>query len=133
MMKRAMQLNLPLYEDRFLQIVPRSHSRMTTTEEKTLMLGSPRAELPGTLTVHLRPGDCAFYWPNLFHRGWNPEGQMRWTFHHALWETAAPVAAHEVNRELRVLETFGPNTTRLMTGYLKQLPAGEAKSIILSR
>ena len=74
------QLNAPLLPgDRFLQLVPGSHRRASTPAEIAAGEAGAAAEMPGARTVAMEPGDIALYDPNLWHRGWNPEGRARWT------------------------------------------------------
>eukprot|EP01051_Picozoa_sp_SAG22_P007540 SAG22_NODE_535_length_9385_cov_6.941202_4_plen_306_part_00 len=71
------QLNLPLYDDDVLYLVPRSHHRLTTPEELAAMAGglvgesrSFHAPLPGAVRVQLRAGDLAVYLsPTILHWG----------------------------------------------------------------
>src|SRR3712207_920727 len=73
------QINGPLFPDRYLQIVPASHLRPTTPEERAVLANDPTGEMPGQLAVEAEPGDVVFYYPNLLHRGYNPAGALRWT------------------------------------------------------
>ena len=130
---QAMQLNLPLYPDHFLQLVPGSHRRRGTTDERAAVADGRAHPMPGAITLHLNPGDCVFYWPQVYHRGFNPEGHRRWTFHHAFWAADWPVHAQELCREYRLLPGFGPVTRRLVSAYLAQLPAGDAPQLLRSR
>jgi hypothetical protein len=71
------QLNLPLYDDDVLWIVPRSHHRLTTPDELAAMaaglVGESRslhAPLPGSVQVCLQAGDLAVYLsPTMLHWG----------------------------------------------------------------
>ncbi|KAK8221308.1 hypothetical protein IWZ01DRAFT_36773 [Phyllosticta capitalensis] len=73
------QWNLALYEDESLVVVPGSHRRPRTEEERA---ADPyAAELPGMQFVHLGPGDVVFYDNNILHRGVYSKGVERATLH----------------------------------------------------
>jgi hypothetical protein len=81
----CLQLNLPLYDDATLQIVPGSHCRPLTTAERALFAGdhqtSPAAEMPEGITVMLKAGEVALYNNNMLHRGFSADAALRTTFH----------------------------------------------------
>eukprot|EP01051_Picozoa_sp_SAG22_P020030 SAG22_NODE_3894_length_1480_cov_1.296886_1_plen_348_part_00 len=83
----SVQINAPLLpHDHFLQLVPASHLRPSTTDELaaglyTEQLGLTPGPMPGGVTVELEPGDIVYYNSQFWHRGWNPEGLDRWTLH----------------------------------------------------
>ena len=60
------QYNIALFEDASLIVVPGSHRRVRTEEERT---AGPEDELPGQVAVRLGPGDVVFYDSNILHRG----------------------------------------------------------------
>lgn len=61
------QYNIALYEDESLIVVPGSHRRVRTEEERN---ADPyTAELPGQKVVKMKPGDAVFYDSNILHRG----------------------------------------------------------------
>jgi ectoine hydroxylase-related dioxygenase (phytanoyl-CoA dioxygenase family) len=107
------QTNAPLFPDRYLAIVPGSHLRPTTDAEREVLATAPGGDMPGQITVDMEPGDIAFYYPNLLHRGYNPVGAMRWTLHHAFMLASQPVAVHE----------RGQGRWIGQSGYLESLPA----------
>jgi ectoine hydroxylase-related dioxygenase (phytanoyl-CoA dioxygenase family) len=136
------QINAPLFPDRYLTIVPGSHLRPTTAAEREVLARDPtggtaeRSEvvMPGQLTVETEPGDVAFYYSNLLHRGYNPGGALRWTMHHAFVNAAAPVAAHERGQERWIgqpgyLESLPPALGAYLQRYLDAVPAGEPTNI----
>ncbi|WP_308639577.1 phytanoyl-CoA dioxygenase family protein [Paenibacillus silvisoli] len=88
--RNCCQLNAPLFQDRYLKIVPGSHIRATSSAEIDTFKNIPNGEMPGELTVELEPGDIVFYNPNLIHTGYNPEGSFRWTLHYTFWRSEAP-------------------------------------------
>jgi hypothetical protein len=128
------QINGPLFPDRYLTIVPGSHLRQTTAAEREVLARDPTGEMPGQLTVETEPGDVAFYYSNLLHRGYNPGGAMRWTMHHAFVSAAAPVAAHERGQERWIgepgyLDTLPPALRLAMQRYLDAVPEGSSPNI----
>jgi len=71
------QINLPLYQDETLWVVPGSHHRKNSEAENRAFAGSkhyaPRdADMPGALNVKIAPGQAVLYNNNLIHRGYNP-------------------------------------------------------------
>ncbi|MFQ3190070.1 MAG: ectoine hydroxylase-related dioxygenase (phytanoyl-CoA dioxygenase family) [Paraglaciecola sp.] len=70
----SVQINLPLYEDKALWIVPGSHNRTSTEGEVAAFEGSKHyapveAKMPGAVQVIIKPGQAALYNNNLIHRG----------------------------------------------------------------
>jgi ectoine hydroxylase-related dioxygenase (phytanoyl-CoA dioxygenase family) len=108
------QINAPLYPDRYLQIVPGSHLRKSSNEELDVLHNNPTGDMPDQLTVETEPGDVVFYYNNLFHRGFNPEGELRWTMHHGFMVADAPVYNVEEGQE----KWIGRD------GYIESLPEG---------
>jgi hypothetical protein len=128
------QINAPLFPDRYLTIVPGSHLRRTTAAEREVLARDATGQMPGQLMVETKPGDVAFYYSNLLHRGFNPTGAMRWTMHHAFVNAAAPVAAHERGQERWIgqpgyLDSLPPALRVFMQRYLDAVPAGESPNI----
>ena len=128
------QINAPLFPDRYLTIVPGSHRRRTTATEREVLANNPTGEMPGQLTVETEPGDIAFYYSNLLHRGYNPQGATRWTMHHAFVRADAPVAVHERGQEDWIAqpgyrEALPPALRTQMQRYLDAIPAGESPNI----
>lgn len=61
------QYNIALFDDASLIVVPGSHRRPRTEEERN---ADPFAQhLPGQILVELKPGDAVFYDSNILHRG----------------------------------------------------------------
>lgn len=129
-MKRSVQMNAPLYPDRYLQIVPGSHKRLSLPEEKAVFENDPTGDIPGGMTVEMEPGDAAFYFPQMIHRGFNPDGHRRFSMHHAFWAAGEPVHRHEVETITRILDVYGPVTRTLAQRYLDALPQGTPPDII---
>lgn len=61
------QYNIALYHDASLIVVPGSHCRVRTEQEKEADPYEPN--MPGQLVVKLKPGDAVFYNSNILHRG----------------------------------------------------------------
>ncbi len=114
-LSRHVQFNAPLKPgDRFLQIVPGSHARPSTEAELEVYTDNPNGNMPGQITVELEPGDIVYYNANLWHRGLNPEGILRWSMHTAFWRAELPVWQHE----------YGQRDAMLTSGYLDRMPPG---------
>jgi hypothetical protein len=110
---RHVQFNAPLHPgDHFLQIVPGSHARPSTAAEMTVFRENPNDEMPGQMTVELEPGDIVYYNANLWHRGFNLDGVLRWSMHTAFWRADVPVWAHE----------SGQHEAMLTPGHLERMP-----------
>ncbi|KAI1737495.1 phytanoyl-dioxygenase family protein [Xylaria scruposa] len=73
------QWNLPLYPDDSLIVVPGSHVRVRTPQERAASPGEPN--MPGQLVVHLGPGDIVFYDNNILHRGVYSAAKERMSLH----------------------------------------------------
>lgn len=117
---RSVQFNAPLLAgDHFLHIVPASHLRASTKDELAAAAAGDEANMPDALVVELEPGDIAYYNANLWHRGWNPEGEKRWTLHCAFWKAEYPVMRHE----------YGQRESLMTPGHLEKMPAAAALCI----
>ena len=123
------QFNAPLITgDRFLQIVPASHLRASTTSELRMAQGGSEAgDMPGAMMVELEPGDIVFYNANLWHRGFNPKGEQRWTMHCAFWKRDYVVMSHEWGQRAALesaghLERMPEKTAQYIRRYLDKYP-----------
>ncbi|KAI0396552.1 phytanoyl-dioxygenase family protein [Xylariaceae sp. FL0594] len=73
------QWNLALFPDESLIVVPGSHVRPRTDEERA---AHPlEKNMPGQLVVRLEPGDVVFYDNNILHRGVYDAGRERMSLH----------------------------------------------------
>ncbi len=107
------QFNAPLIEaDHFLHIVPASHLRASTQAEIEASHAGEEAVMPSALIVELEPGDIVYYNANLWHRGWNPGGDKRWTMHCAFWQADYAVMKHE----------YGQRDALTTPGHLERMP-----------
>ncbi|KAK4705675.1 hypothetical protein P7C70_g530, partial [Phenoliferia sp. Uapishka_3] len=91
------QWNLALYDDSSLIVIPGSHSRARTSEER---LADPYAPtLTSMLVVTLKAGDCVFYNNNILHRGVYESSKERMTLHGSVG-----TKGHGVERARNVLQ-----------------------------
>jgi stress-induced morphogen/ectoine hydroxylase-related dioxygenase (phytanoyl-CoA dioxygenase family) len=133
-MGHQVQINAPLLRtDRYLQIVPGSHCRLETVAELAAARrapDNPRAAgelvpaMSGWVTLELEPGDLAMYNPNLWHRGYNPSGEARWTMHCSWIDASLPLPGRsEEDHEGWLNQTAALRTT----GHIERLgTAGQA-------
>lgn len=76
------QFNLALCEDSCLIVVPGSHKRARTEQERQVTQAPGRnGFIPGQLIVELNPGDCVFYNNNILHRATYNSKVKRITLH----------------------------------------------------
>ncbi|ODV95715.1 hypothetical protein PACTADRAFT_50397 [Pachysolen tannophilus NRRL Y-2460] len=76
------QFNLALLEDNCLIVVPKSHNRIRTPEERKKTTNDNRKEfIQGQITVELAPGDLVFYNNNILHRAAYSSKNLRITLH----------------------------------------------------
>jgi len=130
------QFNAPLKPcDRFLQIIPASQTRASTPAEADAWHRNRQGDMPGQMTVEMEPGDIALYNANLWHRGHNPDGKLRWTMHSAFWRTDFPVMSHEVGQRETLtvpghMDRMPPRTRAAIQAYLDAYPEGKAQSLM---
>ena len=72
------QWNLALYDDQSLIVVPGSHRRARTAQERA---AGKFGVVDGEIRVKQKAGDVAFYNNNIFHRGKYKAGVERMTLH----------------------------------------------------
>lgn len=76
------QFNLALEEDECLIVIPGSHKRIRTEEERQKTTDdSKKKPISGQIPVALHPGDVVFYNSNILHRGVYDSKNPRLTFH----------------------------------------------------
>lgn len=113
-----------LRNDKFLQVVPRSHLRVATdVEAAAAMSAEATQDVPDLLTIELQPGDVVFRHANLLHQGWNPQGLPRWTLVSALWASDTPLLDSErkyfdVLNDAAHRERFPPRLRASVQHYL---------------
>jgi ectoine hydroxylase-related dioxygenase (phytanoyl-CoA dioxygenase family) len=79
------QWNLALYDDSSLIVVPASHKRPRTAEERNADPYEPN--MPNQLVVKLQAGEVAFYNNNILHRGVYDASKERMTLHGCIGST----------------------------------------------
>lgn len=72
--KHMVKWHMALVDDPCLWIVPGSHRRFRTDEEKECLLNGGQGELPGGLQIVLEKGQTIFWNGNTIHRGRKPDG-----------------------------------------------------------
>ena len=126
------QINLPLYEENALWIVPGSHNRVNTPEENGIFGGSkhyspPSQDMPGAMVVELKAGQAVLYNNNLIHRGYTQEVKVpRRTIHMGYHSASKPPTWHFylLNAELldsKYLARLSPQMRIMMDDYLNCL------------
>lgn len=78
---RYVQWNVPLYDDDVLWVMPGSHRRLNTDEEKRCLRERPREPLPGAVQTRLRAGDGVVYITPILHWGSCYDSRKRRTIH----------------------------------------------------
>ncbi len=133
---QSVQFNAPLLPgDRFLNIVPATHLSASTPAQIQAAAAREQARMPGGLEVEVEPGDIVYYNANLWHRGWNPAGELRWTLHCAFWKATYPVMKHEHGQRQALLtpghlDRMPPVTRSYIQRYLDRYPEGEPTSAL---
>ena len=121
------QWNTALYDDDCLLVVPGSHRRPITADERSLTLESPRGVLPGQRVVRLKAGETVFYDNNILHRAVYPTEPIRRTLHACMgtveagWERARNILQHDMEWVWEVrydgrLEEMRKNLVRMRNG-----------------
>ena len=85
------QWNIPLYEDDVFWIVPGSHRRPNTEEERQHLLSQPKRPIPGGIPVELKAGDGVVYTHVMLHWGSNCSTKLRRTIHLGYRAFGSPV------------------------------------------
>jgi hypothetical protein len=75
----CVQWNTALYDDACLRVIPGSHRRAATPEERDVQFRRPMDPMPGEMTVELKAGQGVYYDPELLHRGIYSAHQRRET------------------------------------------------------
>ncbi|RUS35264.1 hypothetical protein BC938DRAFT_473429 [Jimgerdemannia flammicorona] len=82
------QWNTALYDESCLLVVPRSHNRVRTAEERRITEHDPLSQqMPGQLRVHLCAGQTVFYNNNILHRAAYSKDSKRATLHACIGTT----------------------------------------------
>ena len=77
----AIQWNTALYDDACLYIVPGSHRRPSSPEERDVAQNRQKDPMPEQLIVKLKAGQGVYYNANLLHRGVYAKDRQRETIH----------------------------------------------------
>ena len=76
-----LQWNLPLYDDSYLHVIPRSHLRRNNEEESKLERRMGVVPLPGEITVDLKAGEGLVYINGILHSATPNGDEKRRTLH----------------------------------------------------
>jgi hypothetical protein len=97
MLLSHVQLNGALNRDHCLLIVPGSHRRRRSADERDALASDPNGDMPGQMVVELDAGDIVFYNSNLLHRGICTADSHRQTLHYAVhpYHPEAPTGGPE--------------------------------------
>ena len=88
------QWNIALYNDDVLWIVPGSHRRSDTEEQKRQLLADPCVPLPGSVQVKLKAGDGVVYPNIIMHWGSIYGSKLRRTIHLGYRTFGGPILPH---------------------------------------
>ncbi len=89
-----LQWNLPLYDDSYLHVIPRSHLRRNTEAESKLERRMGVIPLPGEITVDLKAGDGLVYINGILHSATPNNDEKRRTLHFGYQSFGAAGFAH---------------------------------------
>ena len=123
------QINLPLYEEACLQVVPASHRRPNTAAENKAFAGTKHyapldAEMPGAEVVSIAAGSALFYNNNLIHRGYHagleqPRRTLHMGFHSARRKpTWHFYLLNPADIDEEYVQTLDPSMQQMMADYL---------------
>ena len=88
------QWNIALYDDDVLWVVPGSHRRSDTEEQKRQLLADPCVPLPGSVQVKLKAGDGVVYPNIIMHWGSIYGSKLRRTIHLGYRTFGGPILPH---------------------------------------
>ena len=88
------QWNIALYDDDVLWIVPGSHRRSDTEEQRRQLLADPCVPLPGSVQVKLKAGDGVVYPNIIMHWGSIYGSKLRRTIHLGYRTFGGPILPH---------------------------------------
>ncbi len=88
---RELHFHIPLVRSVATQVVPGSHIRWDTDEEREVRKKDVvNGKMPNALILEIEPGDIAFFHVNALHRGTYPKGYPRRTIHCTFGRASMP-------------------------------------------
>ncbi|KAJ3243805.1 hypothetical protein HDU78_011790 [Chytriomyces hyalinus] len=132
------QWNTALYDDSCLYIIPKSHNRIRTKEERDININEPLSlEMPGAIAVHLKAGQTVFYNNNIMHRAVYDKSKKRATLHGCMGTVnggphrARNILQHGVKwmREERFKETLPVRLLPLYDNLISLANSNEGKDL----
>jgi len=88
---RELHFHIPLVKSMATQVVPGSHRRWDTPEEKEIRKNDPTGDaMPNAKILEIDPGDIAFFHVNSIHRGTYPANMPRRTIHCTFGRASMP-------------------------------------------
>ena len=92
--------HLATVDDAALQLVPGTHRRYRTAQERRCLLETRDADIPGRLSIPLKAGQTVFWCGNTIHRGLNRKDTERLTIS-AAWSVHQEGEPQPVDERLR--------------------------------
>ncbi|MFI9382468.1 phytanoyl-CoA dioxygenase family protein [Kutzneria sp. NPDC052558] len=111
------QFNVCLTDDDCFRVVPGSHRRPLTDQERAAVDANGTGPLPGEISVRCRPGDVLFMNHHALHRGTGRAGTPRRTLHVNVQAADEPTGGHTSWRYMRepgYLDRMTPVVRELM-------------------
>lgn len=111
------QFNICLTEDACFRVVPGSHRRPLTEQERRAVAQLDTGPLPGEVVVECRAGDVLFMNHHALHRGSGRAGVRRRTLHANVQAAREPTGGHtswRFMREPRYLDRVSPAVRQMM-------------------
>jgi len=132
------QWNTALYPDACLYVVPGSHKRLRTPEERHIQINDPLStEMPGAICVPLDVGQTVFYNNNILHRAMYNKEKKRATLHACIGTTvggyhrARNILQHGLNwmREERFKNTLPERLLPLYRNLIRLADESKEKDL----
>ncbi|KAI9344268.1 hypothetical protein BDR26DRAFT_917266 [Obelidium mucronatum] len=136
------QWNTALYDDACLYIIPKSHNRIRTPEERNININDPLCmNMPGAIAVELKAGQTVFYNNNIMHRAVYDKSKKRATLHGCMGTVlggphrARNILQHGVAwmREERFKQTLPPRLYPLYDNLISLANQNEGKDLGFSQ
>jgi ectoine hydroxylase-related dioxygenase (phytanoyl-CoA dioxygenase family) len=103
----GIQWNTALYDEACLLIVPGTHRRCATEEERDVQFRRPMDPIPGQLAVELKAGQGVYYNSQLIHRGIYPHDRRRETIHACMHVAGSAAHRNYYYDSLKWMDTPG--------------------------